>query len=154
MRDALQLIAHFPCAREPLERTCTCNGGNRIAMQKWMLILFPPMKRPQTCTSTCLCAYFVLDVQVHHLIHAILCLKLSQFEGRFGEYHGGGFLAELDSKNALEIISRVEAVRWLDPKTRAVFFEFVAYRCVHCDRTCVHDACSPFAGPCLCPPVA
>ena len=51
----------------------------------------------------------------------------STFEGKYGVYHGGGFVAEITSANAAQTIRDLERLRFLDPKTRAVFFEFLAY---------------------------
>ena len=50
-----------------------------------------------------------------------------EFEGKFGTYHGGGYLAELSSENAAKIIDDLDKQQFFDPKTRAIFLDFLVY---------------------------
>jgi hypothetical protein len=51
----------------------------------------------------------------------------TKFEGKYGEYHGGGYVAELTEKNAAQVVKDMKDVIFFDPKTRVVFFEYIAY---------------------------
>ena len=50
-----------------------------------------------------------------------------KFEGKYGEYHGGGYVAELLQSNAAQVVQDMENTVFFDPKTRVVFFEFISY---------------------------